>query len=95
MEYKEIFPIIDMYRKRLEHEKIPQIRMDADECFSSLTKEEILAHAYYLIGIFKTHNKKDIGKINRHFASIQMCLSFSGLYTLNELRDHNYRSNGN
>jgi hypothetical protein len=29
------------------------------------------------------------GKTNRHFASIQMCLSFAGWYTLEELKSHN------
>lgn len=29
------------------------------------------------------------GKANRHLTAIQMCLSFAGLYTLNDLMSHN------
>jgi hypothetical protein len=88
---EKILTIVAIYEKRLLEEKIFKIRIDPKRTFASLSKEEILSHAYYLIdGIkeyIKTPNKE--GKACRHLASVQMCLSFAGWYSLEDLINHN------
>lgn len=88
---EKIISVITMYEERLLKEGVPKQRMDPKRTFASLTKEEILAHVHYLIdGVkeYATTPDKE-GKTGRHLGSIQMCLSFAGWYTLEDLMNHN------
>ncbi len=65
-------------------------RIDPSRTFESCTKQEILSHARYLVENFKNINvETQCGKANRHLAAIQMCLSFAGIFTLQDLMNHN------
>ncbi len=91
METKKILEVIDRYQKLLDEWNVPKVRMNPSCTMGSLTREEALAHANYLlegIRVFaQTPGKED--KTGRHLASVQMILSFLDVYTLNELMDHN------
>jgi hypothetical protein len=83
-----------MYEERLVAERIPKVAMHPARTFASLSRKEILAHAHHLIDGVKlyaqyAHDPEKAGKTGRHLASIQMCLSFAGWYTLDDLKDHN------
>ena len=88
---EKIISIIEMYEKQLSHARIPKIRMDPKRTFQSLTKEEILAHAHFLTDDVKTFakNPEKQRKTGSHLSVIQMCLSFAGWYTLEDLMNHN------
>lgn len=88
---EKILFVVAMYEKTLRSRNIPKKRMDPSQTFQSLNKKQRLAHAHYLcdgIKIF-AHDRDKYGKLNRHFTAIQMCLSFAGAYTLEELMNHN------
>lgn len=91
MSPEKILSVIETYEERLVTEKVPKIRIDPKRTFSSLSNDEILAHAHYLIDGVKEYARtpNKAGKTGRHFASMQMCLSFAGWYTLEELMNHN------
>ena len=91
MKPEKIIAVLTMYEDRLCEEGIPKLRMDPSRTFKSLDDHEILAHAHFLIEGAKEYalNPEKRGKTGRHLASIQMCLSFAGWYTLQELMDHN------
>lgn len=87
---RKIISVVEMYEEKLYKAGVPKIRMDTKRTFASLNKEEMLAHAYFLIDGVKESAKEDkLGKMNRHLSSIQMCLSFAGWYTLEDLMNHN------
>lgn len=91
MDTRQILQVLAMYEERLLQEGIPKIAMSDDRYFGSLSKEENLAHAHYLIEgtrKFALDPKKE-GKMNRHLTAIQMCLSNALWYTLEELKSHN------
>jgi hypothetical protein len=83
--------IIEQYERVLTHSKIPKERMSPKRTFQGLSPQELLAHAHALCEGAKTYARdpEKWGKANRHFAAIQMCLSFAGWYTLADLKDHN------
>ncbi len=89
MTLEKIYAVVKMYRTRFEKEGIPKKRMDPQSFFKS--KEEMLAHAHYLLdGIeeyAKDSDKK--GKCGRHLGSCQTLLWTAGWYTLEELMNHN------
>lgn len=91
MSPEQIIAVVSMYEKRLVEANIPKERMAENRTFESLSLAERLAHAHYLIDGVKqlaiTPGKER--KTGSHLTSIQMCLSFSGWYTLKELKDHN------
>lgn len=96
MNAKKVISVVGMYEERLRKEGVPKIRMDPGRTLASLSKEELLAHAHYLIdGVreYARHFGKR-GKMWRHFSSIQMCLSFAGWYTLEDLMNHNKPGGG-
>ncbi len=80
-----------MYEKRLREAGVPKIRMDPKRTFASCNKEELLAHAHYLTDGVKEYAKdpERQSKTRRHLAAIQMCLSFAGWYTIEDLMNHN------
>ena len=91
MSPEKILSVVEIYEERLIRENVPKIRIDPKRTFSSLSTDEILAHVHYLIDGVKQYstipNKE--GKTGRHLGSIQMCLSFAGWYSLEELMNHN------
>lgn len=91
MSTEQMLRMLEIYEKRLAAIGIPKVAMDSDRTFGSLSRDEILAHAHYLIDGTRKHilDPDKEGKANRHFASIQMCLSFANWYTLEDLKGHN------
>ncbi len=80
-----------MYEKRLVEHGVPKIRMNPKRMFASLSQEEMLSHAHFLCSGVKTYamEPEKQRKTGSHLAAVQMCLSFAGWYTLEELMDHN------
>ncbi len=88
---EKIITIVEKYEKRLCKEEIPKIRIDPKRTFASCNREEILAHANYLIDGVKEYavDPEKKRKTGSHLTAIQMCLSFAGWYTLEDLMNHN------
>ncbi len=88
----KIIALIDMYEKRLREENIPKIRIDIKRTFASLKQKEMLAHAHFLCDGVKIYagNPGKQRKTGSHLTAVQMCLSFAGWYTLEELMNHNH-----
>jgi len=90
MDYEKVISVVEMYEERLHREGIPKIRIDPKRTFASLTREEMLAHAHFLTdGAKKYAREGKLRKMGSHLTAIQMCLSFAGWYTLEELMNHN------
>lgn len=91
MDSQKVLSVVKVYEDRLLEECVPKKRMDTSRTFASLSKEEVLAHAHFLIDGVKEYAviEGKEGKTGRHLASIQVCLSFAGWYTLLELMNHN------
>jgi len=96
MTTEKIISIVEMYEERLQAAGVSKIRMDPSRMFASLSQDEILAHAHFLIDGVKEFVKQPgkEGKTGRHLASIQICLSFAGWYTLDDLMNHNRPDRG-
>lgn len=91
MTTEKIISIVEMYEERLRAAGVPKIRMDPSRTFASLSRDEILAHAHYLTDDVKEYAEQPdkLRKTGSHLTAIQMCLSFAGWYTLEELMNHN------
>ena len=91
MNSEKIISVVEMYEKRLCKKGIPKIRMNPKRTFASLSKEEMLAHAHFLVDGVKEYAKDNNKqrKTGSHLTVIQMCLSFAGWYTLEDLMNHN------
>ena len=91
MNSEKIISVVEMYEKRLCKKGIPKICMNPKRTFASLSKEEMLAHAHFLIDGVKEYAKDDNKqrKTGSHLTVIQMCLSLAGWYTLEDLMNHN------
>ena len=87
----KIISVVEVYEKRLREEGVLKIRMNPERAFGSLSKEEVLAHAHFLCDGVKKFAKEPgrERKTGSHLTAIQMCLSFAGWYTLEELMNHN------
>ena len=94
MSPEKIISVIEMYEKRLQEAGVPKIRIDPKKTFGSLTKDELLSHAHFICDGVKEYAKdpEKKRKTGSHLTAVQMCLSFAGWYTLEELMNHN-RSN--
>lgn len=92
---RKIVLIIEMYEKRLRVAEVPKVRMDAKRTFESLTKPELLAHAHFLCDGVKEYalDPEKQRKTGSHLTAVQLCLSFAGWYTLEELMNHNRPDN--
>lgn len=80
-----------MYEKRLRDFGVPMKQMDPKRTFASLSVDEMLAHAHYLcagVKIFALDPERQ-RKAGSHLTSVQLCLSFAGWYTLEDLMNHN------
>ncbi|MHB8710609.1 MAG: hypothetical protein ACYC6X_03615 [Minisyncoccota bacterium] len=88
---EKIIAVIEMYEERLRRARIRKIRMDPKCTFESLSKGLLLAHAHSLCEGVKEYARdpQKQGKANRHLTAVQMCLSFAGWYTLEDLMNHN------
>lgn len=88
---EKIISLIEMYEERLRKEGVPKVRMDPKCTFASLSKKERLAHAHFLCDGVKEY-AKDPGrqrKTGSHLTAVQMCLSFAGWFTLEEMMNDN------
>lgn len=87
----KIIALIETYESRLREQGVPKVRMDPARTFESLSTEEMLAHAHYLCDGVKEYalDPERQRKTGSHLASVQLCLSYAGWYTLAELMDHN------
>ncbi len=87
---EKIISLIEMYETLLKKRGVRKIRMDENRAFGSLKYHERLSHAHFLCdGVKEFIKDSKISKANRHLASIQMLLSFAGVFTLEELMNHN------
>lgn len=88
---EKIIAVIAMYEKRLEREGIPKVRIDPRCTFGSVTIDELLAHAHYLCAGVKEYARDTSRqrKAGSHLTAVQMCLSFAGWYSLQDLMNHN------
>ncbi len=90
MKRKEILAIVAKYKKKLERSAITPRRIAKRRTFGSCTHIELLQHALYLVvHIEEIDSVRQRDKLNRHFAAMQMCLSFADWYTLESLMNHN------
>lgn len=91
MNPEKIISVTAEYQQRFLRDSIMPQRIDPLCTFAETSLTERLAHAAYLaehIPDFARDPGK-WGKANRHLASMQLCMSFAGWYSLNELREHN------
>lgn len=88
---EKIISTIEMYEERLSDASVPKVRMDPRRTFASLSTAERLAHAHFLCSGVKEYARdpQKKRKAGSHLAAVQMCLSFAGWYTLEELMQHN------
>lgn len=88
---EKMVSIIDTYERNLRRAKIREVRMSPKRTFASLGVRKILEHAHFLCNGAKQFalDPQKWGKANRHLTAIQMCLSFAGWYTLEDLMSHN------
>lgn len=88
---EKIVSVIEMYEKRLYEAGVPKTRMDPKRTFGSSSVAERLAHAHFLCDGVKEYAKdpQRQRKTGSHLTAIQMCLSFAGWYTLEDLMNHN------
>lgn len=90
MKRNKILAITREYVQKLKEAGISPSRFPTNRSFNTATLDEILSHAHYLAcNLQNIHSQTQYGKLNRHFTAIQMCLSFAGWYTLDELMQHN------
>lgn len=91
MTTEKIIAVAEMYRRQFEDKNIPKRPMDPNRTFKSLSEEEALAHVHHLIDglveMAKDPTKRR--KTGSHLTAVQMILSYSGWYTLDELKSHN------
>lgn len=88
---KKILEVAARYRMRFEAENIPKQQMDLKKKLSELSRDEMLAHAHFLLDGIEAYAKArdGEGKCGRHLGFMQAVLSFAGWYSLEELMDHN------
>jgi hypothetical protein len=87
---EKIRDVVTFYHSTLSQAGIQPQRINVDSSFGSVPRTALLAHAHYLCdGVLRMNITQQYGKANRHLTAVQMCLSFAGWYTLNELREHN------
>jgi hypothetical protein len=90
MSPEKVISVIEMYEKKLSQAGIPKTRMDPKRTFASLSRDEILTHAHFLTDGAKEYARRgNLRKMGSHLTVIQMCLSFVGWYTLEQLMNHN------
>ena len=88
---EKIISVVEMYEQKLKVAGVVKKRIDPRRTFESLGYDELLAHAYFLTDGVKEYAKDPDKqrKTGSHLTAIQMCLSFAGWYTLEDLMNHN------
>ena len=88
---EKVLSVIQMYEMWLEARAVPKKRINPKDTFGAVSEKDLLAHAHFLCQGVKDFslNPGKTGKMYRHLTTIQMCLSFAGWYTLEDLMDHN------
>ncbi len=88
---EKIVSVIERYEHELRRMRVPKVRMDPKRTFRMLTRMELLAHAHWLCDGAKGYARDPARqrKAGSHLTAIQMCLSFAGVYTLEDLMNHN------
>ncbi len=91
MPSEKIISVVEMYEERLRAASVPKTQMNPKRTFASLSVPEMLAHAHFLTDGVKEYARdpEKQRKAGSHLTSIQLCLSFAGWYTLEELMNHN------
>lgn len=91
MKPEKIRLVAEAHLALLRSKGVVSKRIDTSCSFSQIPREGLLAHASYLLeGLLTFVNQEGkYGKANRHLTAAQMCLSFAGIYTLDELREAN------
>ena len=91
MKSEKIISVIEMYEKLLHESGVQKKRADSNKTFAELSKSELLSHAYFLcFGVKEfAQDFKRQRKAGSHLTAVQMCLSFAGWYTLEDLMNHN------
>ena len=89
---ERIVSIIEMYEERLQIEGVQKdLKIDVKRTLGSFKKKELLGYAYSLCDEVKKC-ARDPGKQRKTgslLATLQACLSFAGLCTLEELINDN------
>jgi len=70
MTKEKILSIVQMYREQFEEWGIPKVRMSPKQALGSLTSEERLAHAHFILDGIEEYAKDpaQAGKTGRHLA---------------------------
>ena len=93
MDVHKITHILVEYKNTLENLGVTPKRILTHKTFREYSKDPgaLLSHALYLVegALITAQDKDKYGKLNRHLTAIQMCLSFAGLYSLDELMAYN------
>jgi len=90
MTSEKVISVVEMYEKKLCEAGVPKTRMNPKRAFASLNKEEMLAHAHFLTdGVKECAKNGKWRRMGSHLTAIQMCLSFAGWYTLEDIMNHN------
>lgn len=93
MNIHKITHILVEYKTTLENLGVKPRRILTNKTFREYCKDPdaLLSHALYLVegALITAQDKDKYGKLNRHLTAVQMCLSFAGLYSLDELMAHN------
>lgn len=90
MDMQTIVCATQQYRDTLDDSGIVPQRIDEHSRFADVSVNQLLQHARYLCDSvldFAQHSDKT-HKTNRHYAALQMCLSFAGWYTLGDIMNH-------
>ena len=88
---EKIISVIEIYEKQLVSVGVPKARINPELTFRDVSREQLLQHAHYLCDGVKELAKdpKKKRKVGSHLTAVQMCLSFAGWYTIEELMEHN------
>lgn len=87
---QRICAVVSHYEEFLNDLSVPKNRISIDRK-GPFPESELLSHAHFLIDGVKQFalEEEKIGKANRHLASVQMILWFTGKFSLSELMEHN------
>ncbi len=88
---EKIISVIEIYEKRLREAGVCKVRIDPKRTFESTSVAERLSHAHFLCDGVKEYamDPDRQRKTGSHLTAVQMCLSFAGWYTLEDLMNHN------
>jgi hypothetical protein len=93
MDTHKITRILVEYKTKLDDLGVKPERILTHKTFRDYTEDPgaLLSHALYLVdgALVTAQDKEKYGKLNRHLTAIQMCLSFAGIYSLDQLMNHN------